>query len=195
MIKRYVKGARNVNRFFGMESIRSDNARPGWLPEVASNQGGFPKLASLDSKRNPAWPGLRFRKALIMSQEFRQAPQGGFQVDSPVKKPRASEMPRSAPPYTNRVREEPCRGGVLGLLLTLIMRFALRATSPQGLGKGSNMLLNLVRLKESLPFQNESPSNKPTGLLALRHFDNLEFDNLRLPEQSGEWLEVVFLGY
>lgn len=28
-----------------------------------------------------------------------------------MKKPRASEMLRSAPPYTDRAREEPCRGG------------------------------------------------------------------------------------
>lgn len=32
-------------------------------------------------------------------------------MDSPVKEPVASEMPRSAPPYTDRAREEPCRGG------------------------------------------------------------------------------------
>ena len=46
-----------------------------------------------------------------MSQEFRQAPRGGFQVDSPVKKPRASEMPRCAPPYTDSAWEEPWEGG------------------------------------------------------------------------------------
>jgi len=32
-------------------------------------------------------------------------------VDSPVKKPVASEMPRCAPPYTFGAGEEPCRGG------------------------------------------------------------------------------------
>jgi len=37
--------------------------------------------------------------------------QGGFQVDSPVKKPRASQMARCAPPYTDRAGEEPCQGG------------------------------------------------------------------------------------
>jgi len=34
-------------------------------------------------------------------------------VDSPVKKPRASQMARCAPPYTDRAGEEPCQGGVL----------------------------------------------------------------------------------
>jgi len=44
---------------------------------------------------------------------------GGFQVASPVKKPRASEMLRSAPPYTNWTPEEPCQGAAdaTGLLL------------------------------------------------------------------------------
>ena len=35
---------------------------------------------------------------------------GGFQVDSPVKSARASEMPRLAPPYTFEPREEPLEG-------------------------------------------------------------------------------------
>jgi len=39
---------------------------------------------------------------------------GGFQVDSPVKSARASEMPRLAPPYTNGTREEPWQGGMGG---------------------------------------------------------------------------------
>jgi hypothetical protein len=38
-------------------------------------------------------------------------PLGGFQVDSPVKKPDASEMPRSAPPHTFGAGEEPSGGG------------------------------------------------------------------------------------
>mgnify|MGYP003603640143 CR=1 FL=1 len=49
-------------------------------------------------------------KVLKLSHNFPQGRRGGFQVDSPVKKPVASEMPRSAPPYTDRAREEPCRG-------------------------------------------------------------------------------------
>ena len=35
----------------------------------------------------------------------------GFQVDSPVKPARASEIPRLAPPYTFGAREEPLGGG------------------------------------------------------------------------------------
>jgi hypothetical protein len=38
-------------------------------------------------------------------------PESGFQVASPVKKPRASEMPRYAPPYTFGGGEEPWEGG------------------------------------------------------------------------------------
>src|SRR3990167_252381 len=37
-----------------------------------------------------------------------------------------------------------------------------------------------------------SPSDEPAGLLALRHFDNFEFGNLRFLQQSGEWLEAGF---
>ncbi|PXW66346.1 hypothetical protein C7964_11077, partial [Loktanella sp. PT4BL] len=39
------------------------------------------------------------------------ADQTGFEVDSPVKKPRASEMARQAPPYTDQAGEEPWDGG------------------------------------------------------------------------------------
>lgn len=38
---------------------------------------------------------------------------GGFRLDSPVKLPVASEMPRCAPPYTISAGEELCRGGVV----------------------------------------------------------------------------------
>jgi hypothetical protein len=44
---------------------------------------------------------------------FSQIPTaGGFRLDSPVKVPVASEMLRSAPPYTNGAGEEPCQGGL-----------------------------------------------------------------------------------
>ena len=52
-------------------------------------------------------------KVLKLSHNFPQGRRGGFQVDSPVKKPVASEMPRSAPPYTDRAREEPWEGGAI----------------------------------------------------------------------------------
>ena len=45
-----------------------------------------------------------------MSQIYLQLGEGGFQVDSPVRNPGASEMARSSPPYTDRAGEEPWRG-------------------------------------------------------------------------------------
>ena len=45
---------------------------------------------------------------------------GGFRLDSPVKLPVASEMPRCAPPYTDPAREEPDEGGGLWLTEPLI---------------------------------------------------------------------------
>ena len=46
-----------------------------------------------------------------MSRFFQNRAAGGFRLDSPVKVPVASEMPRCAPPHTNEVGEEPCQGG------------------------------------------------------------------------------------
>lgn len=48
------------------------------------------------------------------------SPSTGFRVDSPVKKPVASELPGCAPPYTFGAGEEPCRGGVIGPKRTVI---------------------------------------------------------------------------
>lgn len=79
---------------------------------LATGEGGFRQVASLASERNPARPCGVPGKPLILSHNAEAIRGGGFQVASPVKKPRASEMPRSAPPYTNRAREEPCRGGL-----------------------------------------------------------------------------------
>jgi len=67
-------------------------------------------VASLASCRSPLRPVRRSRKILILSQNFQQGRWGGFQVDSPVKRPDAGKLARSAPPYTDRAREEPCRG-------------------------------------------------------------------------------------
>lgn len=50
-------------------------------------------------------------KVLILSHNFPQGRRGGFQVDSPVKNPVARKVARSAPPYTDRGREEPWEGG------------------------------------------------------------------------------------
>ena len=46
-----------------------------------------------------------------MSRFFQNRAAGGFRLDSPVKVPVASEMPRCAPPHTNGAGEEPCPGG------------------------------------------------------------------------------------
>ena len=46
-----------------------------------------------------------------MSRFFQNRAAGGFRLDSPVKVPVASEMPRCAPPHTNAAGEEPCQGG------------------------------------------------------------------------------------
>ena len=78
---------------------------------VATCEGGFRQVAALASERNPPCPRCVPGKSLIMSHNAEAICGGGFQVASPVKKPRASEMPRSAPPYTNKAREEPCPGG------------------------------------------------------------------------------------
>ena len=74
------------------------------------HNGRHPHMDSLASKRNPPWPPILSGKVRKLSHNFPQGRRGGFQVDSPVKKPVASEMPRSAPPYTDCAREEPCRG-------------------------------------------------------------------------------------
>jgi hypothetical protein len=84
---------------------------------LATGEGGFHQvaslasLASLASERNPACPCGVPDKSLILSHNAEAIRGGGFQVASPVKKPRASEMPRCAPPHTNGAREEPCQGG------------------------------------------------------------------------------------
>ena len=57
------------------------------------------------------WPPVARANALIMSHFYLEPSQTGFKVDSPVKKPRASEMARLAPPYTDCAREEPWEGG------------------------------------------------------------------------------------
>lgn len=82
----------------------------GWLPEVALVASGFREVDSLASRRNPAWPSRRSRKILILSQNFLEGRWGGFKVASPVKRPDAGKLPRSAPPYTDRAGEEPWVG-------------------------------------------------------------------------------------
>ncbi len=100
---------------------------------VATGEGGFRQVASLASERNPACPCGVPGKSLILSHNAEAIRGGGFQVASPVKKPRASEMPRCAPPYTDRAREEPCRGGAyaVGLLPSIRTEQALRRGFPR----------------------------------------------------------------
>ena len=78
---------------------------------VASGHGGFPKVAKVDSRAESTLATAWLRKRLILSQNFYRCQLGGFQVDSPVKKPVARKLPRCAPPYTDRAREEPEEGG------------------------------------------------------------------------------------
>jgi len=70
------------------------------------------KLDSLDSTKEFSNPRSWFSKPLITSRFFQDQPAGGFRLDSPVKVPVASEMPRCAPPHTFGAGEEPCRGGL-----------------------------------------------------------------------------------
>ncbi len=66
-------------------------------------------------------------------------------MDSPVKVPVASEMPRCAPPHTFRAGEEPCQGDdVIGPVPTstgsrrccAAARYSCRSLQPQNLEKG-----------------------------------------------------------
>jgi hypothetical protein len=82
---------------------------------VATGEGGFRQVAALASERNPPCPSGQPGKSLILIHNAEAICGGGFQVASPVKKPRASEMPRCAPPYTFGAGEEPCRGGTASL--------------------------------------------------------------------------------
>ena len=112
MIKCYVKGGSFVKPFFDFESTASDKAWCGWPSEVASLASGFRWVACLASRRNPLRPAGRSRKILILSRNFQPGRWGGFQVDSPVKRPDAGKLARSAPPYTDPAEEEPS-GGVI----------------------------------------------------------------------------------
>ena len=76
-------------------------------------QGGFrgqvesAPVDSLDSDKESTLPILASRKFPKSSHYSASTRRGGFQVDSPVRNPVASEIARSAPPYTDRTREEP----------------------------------------------------------------------------------------
>ena len=115
MINRYVKGARKVNGLFALESTSSPSivlaglqgvfrgGFLGWLPASVDSV----QVDSLDSSEESTWPAGPSAKLLILSLNSEPACQRGFQVDSPVRNPVASEIARSSPPYTDRAREEP----------------------------------------------------------------------------------------
>ena len=118
IINRYVKGARKVNGLFALESTSSPSivlaglqgvfrgGFLGWLPASVDSV----QVDSLDSSEESTWPAGPSAKLLILSLNSEPACQGGFQVDSPVRNPVASEIARSSPPYTNRAGEEPWEG-------------------------------------------------------------------------------------
>jgi hypothetical protein len=74
--------------FFDIESICCDRS----APTVASLASGSQQVDSLDCKRNPPQSAARSRKILILIQNFRHDRWGGFEVDSPVKKPVARKL-------------------------------------------------------------------------------------------------------
>jgi hypothetical protein len=102
MIKGYVKGARNVKGFFALESTPSlmivvaglraavRGGFPGWLPGSLHPT----KVDPLDPFEESTWAQRRSAKSLITSQNSELASRGGFQVDSPVRNPVASEIAR-----------------------------------------------------------------------------------------------------
>jgi hypothetical protein len=102
MIEGYVKGARNVKGFFAAESTLSVKSAVtglqeafrggflGWLPARVDSAW----VASLDSFEESTWPDRRPSKCLITSQKSESTGRGGFQVDSPVRNPVASEIAR-----------------------------------------------------------------------------------------------------
>jgi hypothetical protein len=79
----------------------------GWLPAGVDSV----QVASLDSSEESTRPAGLPAKLLIMSQKSDANRWGGFQVDSPVRNPVASEIARSSPPYTDRPKKEPLGGG------------------------------------------------------------------------------------
>lgn len=98
MIKGYVKGARNVKPFLRVESTCSGASKkyhrqggfPCWLNWLDFGLGGFLTKILKSTYR----PTVARANALIMSHFYLEPSQAGFKVDSPVKKPRASERAR-----------------------------------------------------------------------------------------------------
>ena len=92
-------------------SVRSGVASVGWILVKVASLASAGWILDKNSKIHPESRYL-IRNPLYYNNIIQSLCKGGFQVDSPVKKPVASKMPRSAPSYTDRTREEPWRGGV-----------------------------------------------------------------------------------
>ncbi len=75
------------------------------LNRIQSEVGGF-----VPTRRIHPEGLITSCKRLLFQRFILNRRRGGFQVDSPVRNPVASKMARSAPPYTDRAREEPWRG-------------------------------------------------------------------------------------
>jgi hypothetical protein len=79
-----------------------------------------------------------------MSRFFQDHPGGSFRLDSPVKVPVASEMPRRAPPHTFEAGEELLGGGrpsnvgcaVQGSHGTVRVRWPFRRHCKQAMSRG-----------------------------------------------------------
>jgi len=78
-----------------------------WIPKWLT---GFPRWILLFLSRIHPEGQITSRNQLLLNYFTVNASRGGFRLDSPVKKPVASEMPRCAPPYTDWAREEPWEG-------------------------------------------------------------------------------------
>ena len=87
--------------------LRPEKGGFRWLD---SSQGGFHKVESLESAKESSTARSLFSKPLIMSHILQNQTAGGFRLDSPVKMPAASEMPRCAP----RIRMGPGRNHARG---------------------------------------------------------------------------------
>jgi hypothetical protein len=77
----------------------------------------IPKVDFTVFVKNPPRGQIMSRNQLLLNNLIYSAYRSGFYLDSPVKNPVASEMPRCAPPHTNGTGEEPCQGGSAIIIL------------------------------------------------------------------------------
>ena len=93
-----------------IQCLRGGVASDAWLLAKVASPDSAGWILDKNSKIHPeSWASqLKLLKCCDFILTCRR---GGFRLDSPVKVPVASEMPRCAPPYTFGGGEEPCRGG------------------------------------------------------------------------------------